>query len=105
MSDSLEDLARAAVEAWRRWCDADRDYAAPEFADVAAAIVALEKRLEAPPGAGAYMTPGERVQVELRFACAIVSGYGCPGDDRDCQAIVDKARRLARLLLDEGRKP
>ena len=99
---SLESLARAAYAAWDRWVAAD----APAV-DLHDAMQALGCHLAAPtpPRAGAYMTPGDRVQVELRFACALIAGCGWPaGDHNGDKALIDHARRLAHLLLDGPEK-
>ena len=98
---SLEDLARAAVEAWSKWVRAD----APA-ADMLAAMQELERALDAAaarpprPRASDYVLP-VRLRVEKDFACALLSGNDpWPQNDGEARAVIDAARRLARLLLD-----
>ena len=105
---SLEDLARAAVEAWDTWLVADsRD--GPEMLALNEKMHVIDLHFRRmpdspPPRAGAYLTPGERVQIELRFACALIAAYGGTPSEIHGQAVIDKARYLARLLLDGPEK-
>ena len=96
---SLEDLARAAVKAWSKWVRAD----APAV-DMVAAMQELERALDAAaarrPRASDYVLP-VRLRVEKDFACALIASMRAwPENGQMCQAVVDKARHLARLLLD-----
>lgn len=106
-SPSLEDLARAVWIAWGRL--GPRRHGV-EWSALCRAMADLGERLDAAvarpprPRASDYVLP-VRLRVEKDFACALIAGgseTNTPYGDHS-QAIIDKARRLARLLLD-GRK-
>ena len=96
---SLESLARAVWIAWGRLGPPQHGV---EWSALCRAMADLGDRLaspEPPPiRALDYMLP-IRLQCELRLACALIT-HGYPTDDREAQAVIDRARILARLLLD-----
>ena len=100
---TLEDLARAVWIAWGRL--GPRRHGV-EWSALCRAMADLGERLDAAaarpprPRASDYVLP-VRLRVEKDFACALLSGNDpWPQNDCEAQAVIDAARRLARLLLD-----
>lgn len=98
---SLEDLARAVWIAWGRLGPPQHGV---EWSALCRAMADLGERLDAPasspprPHASDYVLP-VRLRVEKDFACALCARF-FPSNDVEEQVIIEKARRLARLLLD-----